>query len=528
MPLETSQVRCPYCNAAQMGDGAGQYTCEFCLQPFTTVDAHREESRLVEEIKKWVQQRVGSAAGGTTVDASSREFIFRQKVLPDLKREVDRALETVGAFGQFPLVLPPIPRAPNRAGPSPFVSMRGQIPILKSLRVRLESEQVAAFAVTDPDRAAIASLDNRLAQLLHLFHVTGAASGQKPEGYAASRKNLEALIEECGKHSDQPVDRRAYLLALQERYRALADACRLFEQIQSAPLLSGETAAQQAEAIAERLSRAAAAVEGSNWSPAEAMPTVIGVQAEAESCRSLAQWLRAYDGLCSGRQISFPAFAAKMEGSLSGGLAELGKSIEWVVTAVRASRGEIAVGVIDDFSWVASWSEQARSRKALGLFGVEEKIAQIEQFLVPAWLAELTLSRSTGAIFKSGAEFRTLALVTACSPSPEKVRVLGQGDDRIVEALTQPRPINAGEFALPNSSPEVAQAIFTRALRARPDMLNASATVKGMVFLPAAVVHYQSKTGTREHPGCLGGQVSIDGNARVQLQQARILISGLK
>src|SRR5579862_4112865 len=104
MTADATQVHCPFCNAAHPVQGAGSYTCEFCLQPFSVQDAQREEARLLDEIKAWVEQRVGGAGPASGVDLASRAYIFQQKVLPDLRRDVDRALERLGGFGQFPLV----------------------------------------------------------------------------------------------------------------------------------------------------------------------------------------------------------------------------------------------------------------------------------------------------------------------------------------------------------------------------------------------------------------------------------------
>ena len=54
--MQSVQVHCPFCNATAEPRSEGRYICDFCLQPFSVVDAQREESRLLQEIRAWVEQ----------------------------------------------------------------------------------------------------------------------------------------------------------------------------------------------------------------------------------------------------------------------------------------------------------------------------------------------------------------------------------------------------------------------------------------------------------------------------------------
>jgi hypothetical protein len=526
MQMETTQIRCPNCNASHASAAAsGQYTCEFCLQTFTTVDARREETRLLEEIKAWVQQRVG-AAGGGGVDASSRAYIFQQKVFPELRRDVDRALERITGYSQFPLLTPPIPQSTASAGPNPLLASRERISPLKGLRVRCQSEDVGAFAVTDADRNSVSMLDRRLGEVLHLHNIASAAISGKPEGFAAARRNLEHLLQDTITEvtSSTKAEHRQFLSAITERYRMLVDVCRLFEEVVASSALVGETIAQRAEQLAKSLVEGAASLEAGTWSPAEAMPVVLAMREEGRGCQSLALWMRAYDIIGASRAASFFSFVAEVQG-LFGTNASLEDVLEHCSFAVRAARGQIAAKVVDDFDWVSGWSEAQRARKTLGLFGTEEHLEGVEQFLLPVWLGEVSYSRSSGAVFKSGAEAKAWVIVDACAPSAAKVAVLGDDDATMRTVLGTPRPITGRELALPNSSPSAARNAFAQALRNRPDMLNAVVEVKGLAFLPAAVVHYSSKKGAREAASCLDNRVPIDGSARIQWQQAKTLLN---
>src|SRR5437870_3690848 len=99
------QLRCPFCNGAASGQPGETRVCEYCLQPFTIAQAQNEADRLRDEIKSWLDEKLGSSTNvaNSSADVSSRLFIFQQRVLPDLRRDVNRAMERVGSFGHHAL-----------------------------------------------------------------------------------------------------------------------------------------------------------------------------------------------------------------------------------------------------------------------------------------------------------------------------------------------------------------------------------------------------------------------------------------
>ena len=140
--MKAVQVHCPFCNAAQAPRADGKNVCDFCLQPFTLVDATREEARLLEEIKDWLQQKVGAAGlAPGSVDVSSRSYIFQQRILPELRRDVNRSLEVVGGFGQVALVTPPTGGV--RREPNPLVDARREILGLKAAPETIKIKEIA-------------------------------------------------------------------------------------------------------------------------------------------------------------------------------------------------------------------------------------------------------------------------------------------------------------------------------------------------------------------------------------------------
>lgn len=513
--LQATQVRCPSCNGPQALQAGGQYTCEYCLQPFTVADAQREASRLLDDVKRWVLDKVGSGDLGEGVDASSRSYIFQQRVLPEIQRDVDRSLEDFGPYAQFPLVRPPvtIPN-PSQVGGNPLLLQREAILGLKNLRARLLSDHVVAFAVREQDRAAIQGMDRRLSQLVHMSNVADAAASGTAAGYAAARKNLEALLSEVDAElaaSGGPSVPTAFLTALKTRYQGLVELSRACEQLVGSRSIVGGSVAERLERIAKSLQESAQGVEASGHSAADAMPIVIGIHGEVEACRTLAAWLRAYDGMVGRASPAFAEFTREVEAVVDGVKPEARVDVlEPLMWALQAARGERDVPVVDDFSWVDSWAERSRVRKSLGLFGVEERTQQVEQFLVPVWVVEVFYSKEAGTVFKEGVERWCIALVEACHPTAADVVIVEDNRHPLVEALERPRAVAGARVAMPRSTPANALSAVDKALCSRPDILTPRIRVTGLALAPAAVAHYESKKGTRQQAVCLRGLFPVD------------------
>lgn len=524
------QIHCPFCNAAAAHQPGGQYTCEYCLQPFSVVDAQREETKLLDEIKRWIDQKVGAVGmGATGVDASSRAFIFRERIWPELQRDVNRALEVFGSYGQFALVQVPVRASggPATTSASPLLAGRQQILGLKHLRARLASERVSEFAVGDDERARIQALDRRLADLMHLSNVADAAARADPAGYTAARRNLEALVGELGQSLafESRGDPRlaAFLGALRDRYGALATLCRVCEDLCAAEYVQGDSTAHGLEQVASQLDAARQAIEASDYSPADAMPMAVGTGHEAIAVRQLARWVRSYEAVTRRRPMPFMACARALDGLTFGGQVPPEAQVELVegcALALQAGRGEIALPVLNDFSWSQGWAEQTRAKKSLGFFGDEERLLNLQHFYVPVWVAEVTYSRSSGAVFASGVESRAVFLVDSCAPRADRVAPLQDGHP-LLRALASPQAISTRDMALPRTTSGHATGVMQQALRNRPEFLNPRVRVTGLALAAAAVALLQSAKGQRTAVSCLNGMVHVDETAATQLRLAQ-------
>lgn len=542
MSVEAVQVKCPFCGAANEPAVGGQQECAFCLQPFTVVDAKKEESRLLDEIKSWLSSKVGGVGlSGEGVDAASRAFIFKDKLLPELRRDVDRALEMLTGFAQFPLVRPPLlPSPEDRSAPNPLVTARPKILDMKGLRARLESGHVSSFAVVDEDKAEVARLDHRVGDVIHLSNVAHAAAQRGEAGYGGARRNLEALAMETGESlaaasADDPA-KQAFLGALRDRYAHAAELCRVFEEASSPNPIQGSVLADRLERTLEGLDEAWQAIEASDFDPSESMPICIGVQEEVRGGRLAGRWLCSYDVLTQRRPMAFGDFIGLVAPAVQAGSSPevQAEMLDACGGLIQAARGEAKLPVVADFGWVEDWVELERSKKGclgifdfIKLFGTEEEVQGVDRFLLPVWVARMGYSEQQGAVFKEGVESSSILLVDAVSPSSGKVRIASDLEGGLDARLKQEGALGGTDLVLPLSSAEQATAIFSSFARGRSEIKNPRIEIQGLGFVAAAVAHYTSDDGDRAAIACMDDQVPTDLAASGQINPTRQLLASL-
>ena len=192
---------------------------------------------------------------------------------------------------------------------------------------------------------------------------------------------------------------------------------------------------------------------------------------------------------------------------------------------IRAARGEVAVSIVDDFSWVDDWVEQGRKKKTFfGLFGVEETVAQVSQFMLPVWVADLTYSQATGGVFKEGQEASCLVAVDACDPSTNGVGFFKGPNTALASAMDNPQPMGDIKVALPRSTSSQALKAFKLAAKAKQGLMNPKVKIRGLAYVPAAVVAFESNKGGRELARALGGTIALKSLARFQVEAANQLL----
>jgi hypothetical protein len=519
------QVHCPLCHGINSASETGDYTCGFCGEPFSLVAAQKEESRVLEDIKRWLDQKVGSAGlGSENVDSASRSYIFGQRILPDLKRDVDRALETLGGYGQHGLMRLPIAASAAGKGVNPLISNRKTILDLKNLRARLASPQVTSFAASIDHKTAVESLDRRLAEISYLSNVVEASNKGGTQGYLGAKRNLLSLLEDIGQalvNPDSDASYRAYLGGLQARYRSLVELCSICELLTT----GGFEATQLADRIGQAendLRAAAVQIADSDYSPADSVPMSMGTKQEADGCRLLRRWLSAYGGLAPSGTMSFDEFRAAIESLGRPQLSPEGKAelMETWSEALAAHARRMALPAYDDFSWVDAAVEGTRGKKTFGFLGNEEQVVEIRRFLLPVWVGTVNYSKSEGRVFKEGVEHQCMAIADACSPSASSVTFLDE-QSPMFASLRAPRHLPALDIALPQSLRSEMVAVLQQAARGRPDLLNSQVRIESLAFVAAALVTYDSKQGRRVVGFTNGRSLQIGAGTAAHIDSAR-------
>jgi hypothetical protein len=504
----------------------------FCLAPFSVAQAESEESRLAQEIKSWIETTAGAAAlapGG--VDATSRSFIFQEKMLPGLQRDVNRSLEGLGSYAQFPLVASMVPTPDSGRGSNPLVDRREDVLGLKVHHARLMSPSIATFAITDADKAAVSTMERRISDFIHLSNVAEAGAKRSAAGFMGARRNMQTLItgldEELG--TEISAGKKAFLGLVKQRYQCLSEYCEVGEQLASPNPVSGAGLVERIDRLSASLDKIARSLEEVDYNPGQTMPMVIGVDGEKQSCIYLSRWLVAYDALTHSQPMAFSRFIttiSELYGEKSA--AQMADLMEGCAEVVGVARGATTTRVISDFDWVDAWTEGQRKKKTFGLFGVEEQVARTEAFLVPFWVADVSYSRAEGAVFVDGKEDSGVLLVQACKPSAEATIFITDPTNDIVGALEQVRAIGGETIAMPMSTAATAQEIMTQAVRSKPGVKNPRVKIRGLAYIASAVVDFQSPQGSRPAATCLGGRLPVDPSIREHVGLAQQVLNAFQ
>lgn len=516
MNMQTVELRCPYCRAPQPTASAGHHTCEFCLRGFTAIDAERARQQGTDQADAWLRARVGSKGEAEVVDRASRGYIFNQRILPELRRDVARAQEGLGPWLQEALIIPELARSQTNAA-HPLLVHANRMRALVELRERLDHEEVRRFAVDDVACEQLSALGNPIAALIHLINIVGAGRRAGSEGWKAVRSNLDVLTQQRGAVTDP----HGFAGLQAERWRLLAALAGHYDDCACGQHPSSQLATLEATIMG--LARLGQSLHTCTTHPVEARASALAVEREVAGALILLRWLRCRDRL---RWATTPS-VAQMSRALAAVLPQVaeperGVSLleSWTELAAVA-RQEASICAIQDFSWSQSWAESMRRRKRFGLFGEDEEIGTIECFYMPTWIVRLTYSQQRGGLLGGGAEQQELALLDACALAPEKLALLSSRSEQLIAALVHPAYVCSAEIALPETTMADAQAVVRRALGQRPDLCNARFEVHGLALIPAVTVRLRTSGSTRQVTGALRGLVPTSERTRERVETGR-------
>src|SRR5205823_6099764 len=142
--------------------------CEYCGATFTIDKAETEDTRLHDELRRWLDSLVAIGAASGTVDAASRRFIFAERLFPALRLEVDRHLEAFDSLRQVSLCIFGQNAGSGVAGPTGERAPIVDSVALRRVLARVEAAEVRSFAVIPEDRFRLDELAFRATVVLRL------------------------------------------------------------------------------------------------------------------------------------------------------------------------------------------------------------------------------------------------------------------------------------------------------------------------------------------------------------------------
>lgn len=128
----TGALECPSCGAPAKeapSDPRAPIVCAFCGARYERVTAEAALASLRAEVTAWLQRTAGVAMseGAASVDVATRTFLFNDRILPGLRRDVRRAIdEQVGDVLGSPILTPRVL--------SEMTGFRGEDAVLVSMR----------------------------------------------------------------------------------------------------------------------------------------------------------------------------------------------------------------------------------------------------------------------------------------------------------------------------------------------------------------------------------------------------------
>lgn len=502
---------CPSCGGPASHDPVDPSTnirCPWCGTRYERLGAEQALRALRSQIEKWLEQTTGAAAsaqGTTSIDVATRSFLFKDRILPDIRRDVRRVLdEEIGDVLGSPIMVPPfLARMPGFTGEdAALVSSRDRILALRELRARLEAPDVTAFVTSAADQLALQKL---LVEIDRTMLASNAAWALASSGLRAGaplvRNNLGRLRESARLSAAETATDPAGA-ALSRAYEVRSEC--ILGAIDA--MVATPPEVDQLDACANRLEETAQWLLTADSRDLRGALASTGVHRDATALRILAaiakhaatSSLPLLDLLeCSG------PLAACLEGATRADDAVEIAGV-YTMTIAAAACGTPLCAVVD-----TSWGRVAVEAARQG----DERPGQTDVILSPFWVMPARHAKAEGFLLVSGRQVDSIAVVAASSdgesvllldPQEPFAQLIQQALAHPVRAPWQVDPVRTG--------PSAARVIARKSMRAS-DLKNVVLTDASLVYLPLGVVQFEGSRGRR--PVVVGpkGALPIDAEA---------------
>jgi hypothetical protein len=378
------------------------------------------------------------------------------------------------------------------------------VPGVRALSLRVNSPLVSSFAMGDEDRRKLRDLDLGTTNLVHLANVANLLAQPSPEAYVSAKENLVALSQEYEGYLSMALEegQKDYIQALRARIEANT---RVLDVLATVFAPGADFAPQvyreEMEAAGSELQRAQDLADASTYNPLAVFPLRTGLDRDQKSLQVVSALLQSYRTASRSRSQAFPSYYSDLKALLAimrprpSDADQVIRAISQVDAIVDAHRGEESLYRVDDWSWC---EKQINAGRARSLFG-GEKVLDQHQYWHPFWYATIRYAAAKGRLFVSGVEKAGYGLMDAIARSVQPTILLDNAPryPMVSQALAQKRA-GDGKAILPSHVPRAtAERSFSQAVGAMEDLRNAKVTVEGLIYLPAVLVQYQSKSEIR-------------------------------
>lgn len=520
-PAAALKIACPNCGAPlteALSPQRQSYKCKFCSHTFTLTMAEEQTERLASELRDWLTRLVSAAVPGRgVIDASSRAFLFREKLYPSLQMEFNRALELIEGFNHFPLFQVELgAEFPDYTfEESPLLAERLQLVPIRKLSGRLGAPAVREFVVSAEDDQKLVSMECKANELIFMANIIEQGRKFTAEGYTASRQNVIALkglysqIQGAASHPGESQFRQACLIRLEAAAIVLDVLSRIYST--STAQFMGSAYSQELEGASHYYQEALLAAEGSGYSPMEVVPWEQGVEKEIHLLDLESTVLNCYDRIAVNKGADFLQFQAAIKDFVQQASIPLidpktlGILIDQLTNITEATRGSKGLPRVLDWTSLEQAIEKNRRKSVAKFLGVSEQVERTEHFWQPFWLGILKYSQSDGTIFKSGSIKQAAVLLDATSSQQVIVSIIEKDSSafQIVQSAVSKRVMDRRLCLPPIIDECVAQKTLEGFVRSNPTFHNPQVTVQGVLYIPAVDVTYSSKEGSRNFVTCV-------------------------
>ena len=503
-----AQIACPECSApleeTQVSPGS-VVRCGFCRATFTFQHAQERTERAGHELQRWLEKMVLEAGSSGTVDAASRRYIFNERLYPALQLEYRRGMEPYESALEHPFAyLDILQEVPGyRAAEHVLLCNPEAVPGMRALSLKVNSPLVSGFALGEDNRK-LRDLDIGTTSLVHLANVAKLLSQPSPETYASAKQNLLAMSKEYDDYISMSLDPgyREYIQAIRARIGAIARAFDVLVIISTPGAdFASQVYLEELDAAQQELERARELAGSSTHSPLAVLPLRTGLERDQKSLALLGAVLHSYHVASRNRPLAFSTYYADLKPMLAiirpncGDPVQLVDACQQIEAIIRASRGQGTLYRLDDWNRCEKQIDAGRNRS---LFS-SEQVQEQQHYWHPYWYATIRYATKKGRLRVSGVEKTAYGLIDAVSKKASPLIVLDDAPrySAMSQALEQPRHGDGKPF-LPSRMPSSAaeQSIANKTKRVE-NLLNARVSVAGLLYLPAVLVEYESKSGNR-------------------------------